>query len=580
MTTYTVSDDVFVPMRDGTRLATTVLRPDGGEKVPALLIRTPYGKTWQDLAYTTIVPPLALVEAGFAVVIQLNRGMFGSEGTFTPFVDDAADGEDAVRWLCEQPWCDGNVGTFGSSYLGFTQWHTASTGVKGLGAMAPMLASGDLYRAPMYSPGGAMSLSTQLGWSYYQAMNVLRSDPELDVEKARDLGALGAALGDVDALAWHTPVGDHPLLDRYLPRIVDLALRRPERDETWQALSRIDQAAEIMVPALSTAGWYDPFMSENLRAYTVMKAQGGSVEAREGQRLIIGPWTHADYSGVFPSRDFGVAADLQAAGVAGDHLAFFDRWLRGRADALDGKAPVRVFVMGLDQWRDEADWPLPDTRYVPYFLDGAGPANTAEGAGRLTAADPAHEAADTYLYDPRRPVPTLGGTTIQTRGFRGGPMDQRPVHGRDDVLCFSTEVLDEPLEVTGPVSATLFVSSSAADTDFTAKLVDVHPDGRAIILCDGIQRMRYRHSLSRPETMSSGEVYEITIDMTATSNVFLPGHRILLEVSSSNFPRYDRNSNTGGVLHEERESDMIVAVNHVHRGPEHPSRLILPVISR
>jgi putative CocE/NonD family hydrolase len=579
MTRYTIADDVLVPTRDGTKLATTVLRPDTDEPVPALLLRTPYGNTWHDLAPMTFLPPLALVKAGYAVALQLTRGMFDSEGTFIPHVDDPADGEDAVRWLGEQAWCDGNIGAFGGSYLGMTQWAIAPSGVEALRAIAPMVSSADLYRAPWYSPGGALSLHAALVWNHSQAANMLRGDLHLDPGKARDLGALGAAMADLDALVRHTPTSDHPLLAEHMPWAISEVLRRPDRDERWQALSMIDKAASITAPALTIAGWYDLFMGEGLRAYSRMKQEGGSAAAREGQRLIIGPWSHLNHLGKFPDRNFGMMGNMLAADITGAHVAFFDRWLRGRENALDGRSPVRIFVMGVDQWRDEADWPLPDTRYVPYFLDGSGPANTAAGAGRLAPADPVHEAADTYLYDPRRPVPTLGGTIMDIVGF-DGPADQRPVHGRDDVLCFSTEILDEPVEVTGPVSATLYVSSSAVDTDFTAKLVDVHPDGRAIILCDGIQRMRYRDSLEHPELITPGEVYEITIDLTATSNVFLPGHRILLEISSSNFPRYDRNSNTGGVIHDEREADMVTAVNHVHRGPEHPSRLILPIISR
>lgn len=312
-----------------------------------------------------------------------------------------------------------------------------------------------------------------------------------------------------------------------------------------------------------------------------MKNRGGSAAARTGQRLIIGPWSHSGTGifGYYPGRDFGPTAGAAAAMLTDDYVAFFDRWLRGRTDALDGRAPVRLFVMGVDEWREEQDWPLPDTTYIEYYLDGDGPANTAAGAGRLATATPASPATDTYLYDPRRPVPSLGGLTALS-GEVDGPADQRPVHNRDDVLVFTTDVLDEPLEVTGPVSATLCVSSSAVDTDFTAKLVDIHPDGRAIILCEGIQRMRYRESLSEPRLMTPGEVYRVKIDMIATSNVFLPGHRVAIEISSSSFPRYDRNPNTGGIVAHALESDMVVAVNHVHRGALRPSSVTLPVIKR
>ncbi|GHE08418.1 hypothetical protein GCM10010339_56740 [Streptomyces alanosinicus] len=222
---------------------------------------------------------------------------------------------------------------------------------------------------------------------------------------------------------------------------------------------------------------------------------------------------------------------------------------------------------------------MPGTAYTAYYLTGEGPANSAAGAGRLSMTEPAVGFVDSYLYDPRRPVPSLGGTMMNTGGY-DGPADRRPVHGRDDVLLFTTEPLEQPVEVTGPVTARLFVSSSAVDTDFTAKLVDVHPDGRAIILCEGIQRMHYRHSLTDPEPMTPGHVYEIAIDLVATANVFLPGHRIMVEVSSGNFPRYDRNSNTGGVIAQEHLADMVAAVNRLHRGAEHPSRIVPPVVPR
>jgi len=237
--------------------------------------------------------------------------------------------------------------------------------------------------------------------------------------------------------------------------------------------------------------------------------------------------------------------------------------------------------MGIDQWREEQDWPLPDTTYVPYYLHGSGRANTAAGDGELCTEAPEQTAADTFLYDPRRPVPTLGGRVmLPTTANAAGAVDQRPAEARDDVLCFTSPVLTEPLEVTGHVSLTLYASSSAPDTDFTGKLVDVFPDGRAIYLTDGIVRARYRNSLAEPEPLTPGEPVKLTLDLSVTSNVFRPGHRIRLEVSSSNFPRFDRNTNTGGVIADEPAELAAAAVNRVLHGPDHPSQLILPVISR
>lgn len=578
---YTISTDVPVPVRDGAKLATTIWVPETDVRVPALLVRTPYGKNMIE-SYGQPSPNIfELVEAGYAIAVQDTRGTFRSEGEFVPHVDDAADGSDTVRWLVNQDWCDGNVGSWGGSYLGFVQWQTASTGVDGLRAIAPSVTSADLYRAPWYSRGGALSLDCLLTWSTTMSLNELQrrlADGEDDGD-AHDLPILSAAMGDMSDALRSTPTAEQPLLQRYLPWVLDQVIEHPERDATWTSIASVDAASSITAPALNIGGWYDLFYGETLRAYTEMKERGGSAAARQGQRLIIGPWSHTNVSGLFPDRAFGAAGSAAAADLTGRQLAFFDRWLRGRQGALDDVAPVRIFVMGIDQWRDEQDWPLPDTRYTPFFLDGDGPANTADGAGRLVTTDPAAEVVDAYLYDPRRPVPSRGGTLMKLTEYDGA-LDQRQLHSRQDVLCFATDVLSEPVEVTGPVSATLFVSSSAVDTDFTAKLVDVHPDGRAIVLCDGIQRMRYRNSLEEPAFMTPGVVYEITVDLIATSNVFLPGHRLLLEVSSSNFPRYDRNSNTGGVIAREHESEMAVAVNRIHRGPEFPSRLVLPIIQR
>jgi putative CocE/NonD family hydrolase len=275
------------------------------------------------------------------------------------------------------------------------------------------------------------------------------------------------------------------------------------------------------------------------------------------------------------------------ADIVGHHLRFFDRYLRGNTAALEGSAPVRIFVMGIDEWRDEQDWPLPDTEYVEYFLDGEGRANTVDGDGVLSRTAPGADAVDTYRYDPLDPVPTRGGRMLPTtiHGHYGainlgGPMDQRPVETRDDVLCFTSPRLAEPVEAIGPVRLVLHASSSARDTDFTGKLVDVFPDGRALYLTDGILRGRYRNSLAEPELMEHGQVYEMTIELGPTANVFLADHRIRLEVSSSNFPRYDRNTNSGGVIAHDTVEDVVVAENTVLHGPEHPSRLVLPIIRR
>lgn len=573
---YTVHKDVMVAMRDGVGLATDLWVP-AATPAPVLLVRLPYGKDLpQLLAYGLMPNVFALVEAGYAVVYQDCRGTFRSGGEFTPMHNEPDDGADTVDWILAQPWCDGSIGTYGPSYLGFVQWASAASGK--LKAIAPAVTTTDYYTAPWYSDGGALSWHAVQSWSTTMAMvETLRQvgrgtgDPAL-------LGGLAGMVGDPEPHLAALPPGNQPLVEKVWPWWSDL-LAHPSRDKFWQDLSVLDNAEQVTVPALHLGGWFDIFVSNTARSFTELKARAGTPEAREGQRMIIGPWDHLNATGIYPDRQFGMTADAITQDLTGRHQRFFDRWLRGQAGALDGDAPVRIFVMGIDQWRDETDWPLPGTAYVDYYLHGEGRANGAAGDGRLSAEPPARTATDTYLYDPMRPVPTRGGRVmLPSTANAAGPVDQRPVEARDDVLCFTSEVLTEPLEVTGHVSLTLFASSSAPDTDFTGKLVDVFPDGRAIFLTDGIVRARYRDSLAEPEPLTPGETYELSLDLSVTSNVFLPGHRIRLEVSSSNFPRYDRNSNTGGVISD--EGQVAVAVNRVLHGPGYPSRLTLPVIRR
>jgi len=498
--TFRVEVDVLVPMRDGIALATNLWRPDGPGPFPALLLRTPYGKDDAGLYGNPKLPDVfELVAAGYVVVAQDVRGTSRSAGLFEPHVHEAADTLDTLAWLTAQPWCDGSVGMWGGSYMGFSQWLAAPHAPAALRAIAPTMSSADPYAAPWRSHSGALSEDAVLTW--------------------------GARF----------------------PGWVDTVIAHPERDSFWRAISASDDYDRITVPALQVGGWYDVFIRETVRSYVMMRQHGGSAAARDGQRLLIGPWAHADGTdlGTFADRSFGPASSIKAAGITDEHLRFFDRWVRGRTDLPEEPHRVRLFVMGIDEWRDELDWPLPDTRRTSFFM---------AANGVLTREPAAVDAVGTYRYDPEQPVPSVGGTVL---GAFAGPADQSAVEAREDVLCFSTGVLDHPVEVTGEVTLTLHVSSSASDTDFTGKLVDVHPDGKAILLCEGIQRTRHR---------TPGEIYQLTIDVGVTANVFRPGHRIRLEVSSSCFPRYDRNPHR--------------ATHQVHHGPSHPSRLDLPLIER
>lgn len=568
-----MDDDVAVPMRDGVRLATTVWRPAGTGAFPALLVRTPYGKDGIGLYGNSKAPDvLALLRAGYAVVAQDVRGTSRSPGVLVPHAAEADDGADTIAWLAAQPWCDGRIGTWGGSYQGMAQWHAAAAAPPALLAMAPLMASADPYRAPWYSPGGALCLDTFVTWASRVALAAVRRASPADEGTAARLTS-----APLDRL----PVADRPDLRDHLPWAADV-LDHPSRDEWWRAGTPAEHFGAITAPALNVGGWYDPFLAGTIDSYVGMRLHGGSPDARDGQRLVIGPWGHADGAdlGEFPDRSFGREGGVQAADLTEAHLRFFDRWVRGRRDALDDAAPVRIFVMGIDRWRDEADWPLPGTRHVDYFLTSGGRAGTTGTDGALLTTVPEDDGRDSVVHDPLDPVPTLGGPVIPGPGAWAGPADQRPVRDRPDVLCFTTPALDAAVEVTGHVRLVLHVSSSAVDTDLTGKLVDVHPDGRAILLCEGISRARYRSGLDEPAPLRPDELVELVVDLSATSNVFLPGHRIGLEVASSNFPRYDRNTGTGRAVAFDGEDDVVVAVNTVHHGPSRPSRLVLPVVDR
>jgi putative CocE/NonD family hydrolase len=570
-----IEKNVMVPMRDGIKLATDIYYPAEGGRVPVLVMRLPYSKESQLwLGWFGDVQPY--VQAGYAVVIQDVRGRFASEGTFEPYRDEAADSVDTIAWAATQSWSSGRIGMVGGSYLGAIQWLAAAEQPPALRAIAPSIIGGNPY--DQFYQGGALQLGKALYW-ILSALTFSELPTRIRRGEAtmQDLEAVVQAITNIDALYQHLPLNDLPLLQKLAPFHFD-DLKHPDYDEFWQQKIYQDVYERVTVPALSIGGWYDLYLNKTIANYQGMKQRGGSNKARQ-QRLIIGPWSHMNTSGNFPERDFGPLASAAAAGLAQSQIRWFDRWLK-EGDTPQEK-PVKLFVMGSNQWREEEDWPLPDTQYRSYYLHSAGHANTLNGNGMLSLEQPGEESEDVYLYDPRYPVPTVGGATLMPGGQANvGPRDQRCVEMRDDVLCYTTALLEQPVEVTGPIQLRLYISSSARDTDFTGKLIDVYPDGRAELISDGILRVRYRESLSHPVLMEPGLVYQLTVEMQATSNVFFAGHRIRLEVSSSNFPRFDRNTNTGGPIATEGEQDLVQAVNRVYHDNARPSHLLLPIIER
>lgn len=567
---------VRVSMRDGVMLNASVFRPVAG-RVPTLLVRTPYGidtpRTGLPGNGAGVPHPTPFVDAGFAVVWVEARGTFGSEGDFRPVVDEAQDGFDTVEWIVSQPWSDGGVGTYGASYLGIAQWSLAATGHPAVKAIAPMLTSMDPYDAVWRHPGGALSLSAVTSWNALMALNA--TIRQMGLGGSGDaLPAIITGLRDPSSLSDFTPVRDNPVLAGL--RSFDDAVAHPDFDEFWEEQDQRRNISQVRTPALSIAGWYDVFIVRQLRDFELLQSSAATPEAREQSRLIVGPWDHdPDLTGRFSDHEFGPMANAAASDLMGEHLRHFGRWLQGRAEPAASHAVAKLFVMGVDEWREFSAWPPAESRALPLHLAAA----HERRSGTLRLEAPSEMRSAGFTFDPRDPVPTTGGAQIPASWGFSGPTDQRGLDTRTDIASFTSPPLAEDLEVIGYVSAALHVRTDAPDTDFTAKLIDVHPDGTARVLCDGILRLRYRGGTGDAQPARPGEVSEITIDMAATANRFTRGHRIRVDVSSSNFPRFDRNTNSGGAIASEAVADARIAHNEVLTGADRLSRLILPVTS-
>ena len=596
-----------VAMRDGVHLATDLYLPaDVSGPWPVLLERTPYGKDAETRRERSAADPRPMrrgevaarfAREGYAVVVQDCRGRFDSEGRFTKYLGEANDGADTMAWITCQPWCNGSVGTYGLSYAAHTQTALASQRPRGLKAM--FLECGgfaNAYRGGIRH-GGAFELK-QATWAFRNAQNGINHDDP----------AVRQALAAADIGAWFLRLpwtrGDSPL--QWAPEYEEYLFEQWERgsfDDYWrqpELYAAGHYGAFDGVAVMLLCGWWDPYAQTTTDNYL-----GLSQRARSNVRMVLGPWTHGERSVTYAGNvDFGPAATLDGS-LAVDYvhmrLAWFDHWLKGKPMPQGQDDSVRYFRMGggsgrrtpagrLDHggtWRAAAGWPLPGTRFTPWYLHADG----------LLAPQPqGGDGVRSYLFDPACPVPTIGGSITSGEPLmEAGAYDQRthagvfgaqaphgPLAARGDVLVFQSAELEEDLEITGPVTIRLWVSSSAPDTDFTAKLIDQypcsadHPQGYAMNLTDGILRCRYRNSWERPQMMEPGEVVEITIEPMPTSNLFRKGHRIRLDISSSNFPRFDVNPNTGAP--EGSAGPRQVAHNSVHLSQCYPSQVVLPVV--
>ncbi|MCS5666555.1 MAG: CocE/NonD family hydrolase [Dehalococcoidia bacterium] len=577
-TNLKIETNVPVAMRDGVNLYADLYRPDGEGPYPTILQRTPYDKT--NSLSNTMLDPLRAAKSGFAVVIQDTRGRYTSEGEFYAFRDDIDDGYDTVEWAAAQTWSNGKVGMYGASYVGATQWLAATSQPPHLVTIVPTVTASNYHDGWTYQ-GGAFELGFNMSWTLLQ----------LTLANFKNVSAVQNVPGerrselihDVDNMAEgfnYLPMKDYPGLDSGLAKYYYDWLSHPDFDEYWKKLCIEEHHSEIDVPALHFGGWYDIFLGGTIRNYLGMKKSGANETARNRQRLIIGPWAHGARGTTMAGRHyFGIMADGGAIDVDGIHLRWFDHWLNDANNGSVDEAPVRIFVMGDDAWRDEQEWPLSRAVETKYYLHSNGKANSQHGDGYLSTASPQSEVPDVYLYNPANPVPTAGGALCCNPYFAAnGAYDQNEVEERQDVLVYSTPPLEQDMEVTGPVTVTLWASTSATDTDFTAKLVDVCEDGCARNLTDGIIRARYRDSMANPTLLEPGQVYRYEIDLWATSNVFKAGHQIRLEVSSSNFPRFDRNTNTGNIIAEDTE--VRPALQTVFHNDQQASYVSLSVVPR
>jgi len=518
----TVMRDVMVAMRDGTRLATDVYLPAGERKtLPVLLYRTPYNKLGGGI-------PISHLDNGYAVVRQDFRGRFASEGeNDVPFLPDAwgeqQDGYDTIQWVAAQPWCNGKIATVGASAGGITQVMTAGSAPPHLACQVISVACGSLYHHAAYT-GGAFRKGDVESW--------LRSN-------------------------------------RFDPECLKIFLDHPHYDDYWRAVDASTRSRQINVPGLFMGGWYDVFCQGTIDAFVWRQYEGGP-GARGRQKLIMGPWVHGrgDQLG-----QFTLPEHARKAPGGKEDGGWLEHWLKGIDNGVMKSAAVTYYVMGAfdepgapgHEWRHSERWPIPFTA-TPLYLHYDGGLRFTKPSGNSQPRS--------YEYNPAKPVPTIGGCNLT---FSSGPRDQRTLEDRADVLLYTTAPLDAPLEVTGRIEAILYASSSCRDTDFSVKLTDVYPDGKSVLIQDGIIRARYRHSFEREELLTPGDIYEFKVDLWSTSLIFNRGHRIRVAISSSNAPRFEPNPNTGDPFRANNRK--VVATNTLYHDARHPSHILLPVVT-
>ena len=580
-----VQRNVRVPMRDGVELAADFYFPDAPGRFPTVVERTPYNRE-ESVVFRTGTPEY-FASRGYLVVVEDVRGRFGSGGVWYPFIVDGwgtlCDGYDTIEWLARHPLSNGKIGTLGGSFAGQTQMLVAPTRPPHLVASFVREAASDLAEQWLYR-GGAFEYGFNLEWNLRHALPAL----------AKQVGVIRAALDRKASLYREDPLLEHAVIADPHAWLRD-SLSHSNKDAFYEPFDIAAQHGEIDTPMVHMGGWFDIFLGGTLANFTGLQKHARTAKARKAQRLLVGPWMHGPTLGA-PSfdrlvgdMDFGQSA---LHDINHEMIRWFDYWLRGDKNGVMDEPAVRYFLMGANRWCSADSWPPAGVRPRRLYLTrGTGKSSRSLNNGGLSSHKPTGtHAPETFTYDPNEPVPSIGGNTLHSPplppGHPGptvpdfmataGPRDQSPIEGR--CLTYTTDALMEDLEVAGPVTVVLHAASSAPDTDFVARLCDVFPDGRSILVTDGILRARYRDSRSRPRPLQAGKVYELEIDLWSTAWLFRAGHRLRVSVTSSCFPRFDRNPNTGRPLAESTE--IRVATNLVFHDAKRPSHIVLCVIER
>lgn len=541
---------IKVKMRDGTGLATNIFLPDENGTWPVVLVRTAYNRNF--------VSPCDFIARKIAFVVQDCRGRYASDGSFYPFVNEETDGYDTLEWIARQPWCNGKIGMFGASYLAATQFYAVISGSKKLSALCPQFMSGDCWKQAYYF-NGAFSLGLTWSWLCFETNN---RTSEAQIMPVYDVGRILKSLPIIEldeksgagAVKSYRDFVSHSTYSNF-----------------WEKFSLSGHFEKFQMPVLLIGGWYDYYPSEMFGIFQQLKKHGKTKEIAESHRIIVGPWTHGiNTSTILGEIDFGQEALKENDAT----IRWLDCILHGKEPSEFQKAPIRIFVMGRNIWRDEYQWPPSRIKYEKWYI---------HTRGYLDRKPPFDEKPDEFDYDPENPVPVIGGNHSigpYNPGLyeiaKPGPYDQKMLESRRDVLVYTSDFLENEIEITGPVSFVLFASSSAVDTDFIVKLADVYPDGKSINISEGIIRARFRNNVwEAPVLMEPGKVYEFQIEMTPTAYLFKNGHRIRVYITSSNFPLWDRNLNTGN----DPATDTYFRIAHqtIFHDSRRPGHLILPV---